>query len=111
MTEEERYIEELLAEIARLKHGEVVVTKNEAGQIVAVTRQDDDGKILSVIAESSSCEQAQRVPDGWKLVPVEPTPEMLYAAQEFSDILPPRGKRVWGYMLSAAPAPSNTTQK
>ncbi|WP_442256106.1 hypothetical protein ACS0OT_07120 [Stenotrophomonas maltophilia group sp. RY12688] len=31
--------------------GYVVVTRNEAGQAVAVTRQDDDGRILSVIAE------------------------------------------------------------
>lgn len=29
----------------------VVVTRNEAGQAVAVTRQDDEGRILSVIAE------------------------------------------------------------
>jgi len=34
--------------------GEVVVTKNEAGQIVSVTRQDSEGKILKVIAASSS---------------------------------------------------------
>ena len=33
--------------------GEVVVTKNEDGAIVAVTRQDEEGRILSVIAESS----------------------------------------------------------
>ena len=32
--------------------GEVVVTKTEDGQIVAVTRQDEEGRILSVIAES-----------------------------------------------------------
>ena len=32
--------------------GEVVVTKDEDGQIVAVTRQDDEGRILSVIATS-----------------------------------------------------------
>lgn len=40
--------------IARLltpPEGHVVVTRNEAGQAVAVTRQDDDGRILSVIAE------------------------------------------------------------
>lgn len=34
--------------------GEVVVTKTEDGQIVAVTRQDDEGRILSVIATSDS---------------------------------------------------------
>lgn len=31
--------------------GHVVVTRNEAGQAVAVTRQDNGGRILSVIAE------------------------------------------------------------
>lgn len=31
--------------------GHVVVTRNEAGQAVAVTRQDDEGRILSMIAE------------------------------------------------------------
>lgn len=33
--------------------GNVVVTKDENGHIVAVTRQDEEGKILSVIAEST----------------------------------------------------------
>ncbi|PZQ69583.1 MAG: hypothetical protein DI563_19380 [Variovorax paradoxus] len=32
--------------------GEVVVTKNSTGQIVAVTRQDEEGRVLSVIAQS-----------------------------------------------------------
>ncbi|WP_407334467.1 hypothetical protein [Pseudomonas aeruginosa] len=32
--------------------GEVVVTKNESGAIVSVTRQDKEGRVLSVIAES-----------------------------------------------------------
>lgn len=40
--------------------GEVVITKNESGQIVAVTRQDDEGRILTVIAESAP--QPQREP-------------------------------------------------
>ncbi len=34
------------------KAGDVVVTKNQSGQIVAVTRQDSEGRILQVIAES-----------------------------------------------------------
>lgn len=37
--------------------GEVVVTKTRDGQIVAVTRQDDEGRILSVIATSDPEEQ------------------------------------------------------
>ena len=45
------------------------------------------------------------VPEGWKLVPVEPTDDMLYDIQEYSHILPPRGKRIWAHMLNAAPQP------
>lgn len=33
--------------------GDIVVTRSEDGQIVAVTRQDEEGRILSVIAESA----------------------------------------------------------
>lgn len=39
--------------------GEVVVTKTRDGQIVSVTRQDDEGRILSVIATSDPEEQSQ----------------------------------------------------
>jgi len=38
--------------IAELRSGEVVVTFTQDGQIQAVTRQDKEGRILSVIAES-----------------------------------------------------------
>lgn len=42
---------------------EVVVTKNESGAIVSVTRQDKEGRVLSVIAESqpspAQAEQAE----------------------------------------------------
>ena len=41
--------------------GEVVVTKTATGQIVAVTRQDEEGRILSVIAESAP-QPTQSVP-------------------------------------------------
>ena len=50
------------------------------------------------------------VPEGWKLVPVEPTEDMLYDIQEFSHILPPRGKRIWAHMLAAAPKPPTTKE-
>jgi hypothetical protein len=32
--------------------GEIVVTKTMTGEILAVTRQDDEGRILRVIAEA-----------------------------------------------------------
>lgn len=36
----------------RKRQGEVVITKTPEGEIIAVTRQDDEGRILSVIAEA-----------------------------------------------------------
>lgn len=66
------YAAEIAAIVAALTppEGHVVVTRNEAGQAMAVTRQDDEGRILSVIAEFEA-------PDGYMLVPVEPTEAML----------------------------------
>lgn len=52
--------------------GHVVVTRNEAGQAVAVTRQDDEGRILSVIAEFGP-------PEGYALVPAIPSYEITKA--------------------------------
>jgi hypothetical protein len=90
--------------------GHVVVTRNEAGQAVAVTRQDDEGRILSVIAEFEmpdgcvdredllACmdrafydgmSKAQpQIPEGYALVPMEPTKEMLDAGYGFDDGYP-----------------------
>lgn len=42
--------------------GEVVVTRNERGDIVAVTRQDGEGRVIEVIAESNA-PPAPAVPD------------------------------------------------
>ena len=39
---------------------EVVVTKNESGAIVSVTRQDKEGRVLSVIAESQPSQRRPR---------------------------------------------------
>lgn len=50
------------------------------------------------------------IPEGWRLVPVEPTDDMLYDIQEYSHILPPRGKRIWAHMLAAAPQPPAVEQ-
>ncbi|MEQ6541068.1 hypothetical protein [Pseudomonas aeruginosa] len=45
--------EQARAALAQLS-GEVVVTENESGAIVSVTRQDKEGRVLSVIAESAT---------------------------------------------------------
>jgi len=44
---------------------------------------------------------AANVPDGYKLVPVEPTPEMLHCAEMWDDGFP----GAWSRALAAAPAP------
>ena len=41
-----------LAHVRAEPEGDVVVTKTQDGRIVAVTRQDEEGRILSVIAEA-----------------------------------------------------------
>ena len=64
----EKWAEEFIAErLATLRNalaaaeaqptGDLVVTKNDAGQIVAVTRQDVDGRILEVLAEAQPAAQ------------------------------------------------------
>ncbi|ENT6112723.1 hypothetical protein [Pseudomonas aeruginosa] len=69
--------EQARAALAQLS-GEVVVTENESGAIVSVTRQDKEGRVLSVIAESATltaqAEQAEAErPEG-------PTEDELEAA-------------------------------
>lgn len=55
-----------------------------------------------------------KIPDGWRLVPVEPTEEMLEAMrtqarvrleQETITASVENGRAVWGAMLDAAPEP------
>lgn len=52
--------------LASQPQGEVVVTKHPDGRIVAVTRQDEEGRILKVIAEASqpSAPQVSQEVDG-----------------------------------------------
>lgn len=62
----------LIAAALTPPEGHVVVTRNEAGQAVAVTRQDAEGRILSVIAEFGP-------PEGYALVPAIPSYEITKA--------------------------------
>ncbi len=69
--------------------GHVVVTRDEYGEIVMVSRQNDDHEVLEVIALTTHaggkpCEYAP--PEGYVLVPVEMTKEIedvLNEAVEF----------------------------
>lgn len=64
--------------------GEVVVTKNPAGAIVAVTRQDADGRVIEVIAEAAPSQQSAEVRaaqlDDMLLHPI---PSAVIEAEEF----------------------------
>lgn len=84
----------------------------------ALAALDAEDPYRAAVALRAALEQTQdhvpdarnMVPAGWKLVPIEPTYDMLYDIQEFSHILPPRGKRIWAHMLAAAPQPPTTEQ-
>ncbi|AHC48979.1 hypothetical protein [Achromobacter xylosoxidans] len=43
-------------------------------------------------------------PAGWKLVPIEPTIDMVADADEAGNVLGPRARRIYTAMLNAAPA-------
>lgn len=70
----------------------------------------------SAWAAWQAARRAQVVPEGWKLVPVEPSKQMRYDAQKASmDHSPhsewikdewPDVKRIWKAMLAAAPQPA-----
>lgn len=50
------------------------------------------------------------VPVGWKLVPIEPTIDMIVDGQDTGSVLGPRARRIYAAMLNAAPtAPGVST--
>ena len=60
-------------------------------------------------AQTAHAHAIDTSPEGWKLVPVEPTEEMLYEAQD-QHIMPARMKRLWKLLLSAAPSTKEKTE-
>lgn len=81
--------------------------KSDETQVRFDALVDDTRAMLAAIVAHEALNAdagVMRAPEGWKLVPVEPSKDMLYEAQEYSDILPPRGKRLWAQMLAAAPS-------
>lgn len=94
----------------------VTLPREVVEQAVASIEMLNAGKWTQVTALAATLRAALEQPQiqsggiqpNWKLVPVEPTDDMLYDIQEFSHILPPRGKRIWAHMLAAAPQPPTT---
>ncbi|MFG5778247.1 hypothetical protein ACFIQF_14355 [Comamonas sp. J-3] len=78
-----------------------------AGEFLAAPPLPGEAVLAERLAQLS---QAQAVPDGWKLVPVEPTEEMLQAGRDtplsgLEEDAPDDYKAVFKSMLSAAPPP------
>ena len=98
------FITRCLAELARQQEPVAIIKRNEAGQI-HMTNTDGGAFDVSRFVGSSiylhpAILQPAAVPDGWKLVPVEPTEDMIDAMK--SSAWMPGNYRA---MLSAAPLP------
>lgn len=49
------------------------------------------------------------IPDGWQIVPIEPTPEMIYGGcLSTIDFHPEQLKLIWSWMIAEAPKPTDT---
>ena len=64
-----------------------------------------DGDVRNTLASLRPADLAALLPEGWKVVPVEPTEEMVMAGQSVS--LPRPFGVVYRAMLAAAPAPGD----
>jgi len=95
-------LNEKVAELMRLVD-ELSARKVACGLVGVVSDVDTNAARAAVEAFARAALERPAVPDGWQLVPVEPTKAMLYEIQENAHILPPRGKRVWQMLLAAAP--------
>lgn len=97
--------------------GHVVVTRDEDGEIVMVSRQNDDHEVLEVIALTTHaggkpCEYTPpeddmgnpiSVPDGFVLVPVEPTEAMKRAFNGYRPVCRASFSCRYEEMLAARP--------
>lgn len=73
--------------------------------------KDADDLLCRLIDIAYAAGQASEVPEGWKLVPVEPTEEMYRAAYDLANRsaidnygAPPPVDDLWFVMVSAAPS-------
>lgn len=75
------------------------------------THDTEDGAAQRVLSEIRAAVQALAVPEGWKLMPVEPTPEMVNTMSRsmFDETSSPHGiqyalwKQVYADLLAAVP--------
>lgn len=83
-------------------NGCLSMRKNDHGQFTNYTTLAFYGGFQAGAAWQRT--QSAVVADGWKLVPVEPTPEMLKSCRGYGISDPRVMEMAWGRMLAAAPA-------
>lgn len=62
----------------------------------------DSSEVVSMAKELLALRKGREIPEGWKLVPIEPTEEMIAAGDQFMDGLSRLGD-AYDAMLAAAP--------
>ena len=76
-----------------------------------MTRQADNAAVdMAALLQELIAEQPASVPDGWKLVPVEPTPEMQKAGAGVPLNKAARHNVIYREMLAAAPEHDQSEQ-
>lgn len=70
-----------------------------------------DERILSFNVFNGELSSASAIPEGWKLVPIEPTPEMIRAGNECWMITEGNAPAYWSEMLAAAPQPEGESHE
>lgn len=81
-----------------------------SNECVAQFRWNNDNRWHLFVARAIQAERERPVPEGWKLVPIEPTPAMDSAGYDTvpSDMTIKTGVDhldIWRAMLAASPAP------
>ena len=99
--------EDLRAKVAEMERQEPVGTLHDDGCFVwreTAPHHSNYAGWKMVLYALLGAQPAPRVPDGWKLVPIEPTPDMLAAAILSSHALKVhRAGRCYRAMIAAAP--------
>lgn len=78
------------------------VVKMNGMEIIIAGDREDAEEVAELISTLYLTPPADSVPDGWKLVPIEATPDMLDASWKLHGIHHPSAYRT---MIAAAPAP------
>lgn len=114
-------IDDVQALRKKLEHGTGlcqlnVLWKDGRSAADATITQAQYSQLLKIIDPAAACISSAfhaavsgAVPSGWKLVPTEPTPEMLDAVSEGANgrhLVNDRASYMWGAMLAAAPVPA-----